>query len=57
MGEADLPARERKRDLAVVHVAGEDEIEASRLELVEIANGQLYGANDSRRPAGAAVGY
>ena len=27
------------------------------VELIEIANGQLYGANDSRRPAGAAVGY
>ena len=27
------------------------------VELVEIANGRLYGANDSRRPAGAAVGY
>jgi gamma-glutamyltranspeptidase/glutathione hydrolase len=27
------------------------------VELIEIANGRLYGANDSRRPAGAAVGY
>ena len=27
------------------------------VELIEITNGQLYGANDSRRPAGAAVGY
>jgi gamma-glutamyltranspeptidase/glutathione hydrolase len=27
------------------------------VELIEIANGQLYGANDSRRPAGAAIGY
>jgi gamma-glutamyltranspeptidase / glutathione hydrolase len=26
-------------------------------ELIEIADGRLYGANDSRRPAGAAVGY
>ncbi len=26
-------------------------------ELIEIANGRLYGANDSRRPAGAALGY
>jgi gamma-glutamyltranspeptidase/glutathione hydrolase len=26
-------------------------------ELIEAANGRLYGANDSRRPAGAAVGY
>ena len=26
-------------------------------ELIEVANGRLYGANDSRRPAGAAVGY
>jgi gamma-glutamyltranspeptidase / glutathione hydrolase len=25
--------------------------------LIEIANGRLYGANDPRRPAGAAVGY
>jgi gamma-glutamyltranspeptidase / glutathione hydrolase len=27
------------------------------VELIEIANGHLYGANDYRRPAGAAVGY
>jgi gamma-glutamyltranspeptidase / glutathione hydrolase len=27
------------------------------VELIEIANGRLYGANDSRRPAGAAIGY
>jgi gamma-glutamyltranspeptidase/glutathione hydrolase len=27
------------------------------VELIEIVNGQLYGANDSRRPAGAAIGY
>jgi gamma-glutamyltranspeptidase / glutathione hydrolase len=27
------------------------------VELIEIANGRLYGASDSRRPAGAAVGY
>jgi gamma-glutamyltranspeptidase/glutathione hydrolase len=27
------------------------------VELIEIANGRLYGANDPRRPAGAAVGY
>jgi gamma-glutamyltranspeptidase/glutathione hydrolase len=27
------------------------------VELIEIANGRLYGANDSRRPAGAAAGY
>jgi gamma-glutamyltranspeptidase / glutathione hydrolase len=27
------------------------------VELIEIANGRLYGANDIRRPAGAAVGY
>ena len=26
-------------------------------ELIEVANGRLYGANDSRRPRGAAVGY
>jgi gamma-glutamyltranspeptidase/glutathione hydrolase len=26
-------------------------------ELIEVANGRLYGANDSRRSAGAAVGY
>jgi gamma-glutamyltranspeptidase/glutathione hydrolase len=26
-------------------------------ELIEIGNGRLYGASDSRRPAGAAVGY
>jgi gamma-glutamyltranspeptidase/glutathione hydrolase len=26
-------------------------------ELIEFANGRLYGANDSRRPRGAAVGY
>ena len=26
-------------------------------ELIEVANGRLYGANDSRRPAGAAIGY
>jgi hypothetical protein len=26
-------------------------------ELIEIANGRLYGATDGRRPAGAAVGY
>lgn len=27
------------------------------VELIEVANGRLYGASDSRRPAGAAVGY
>jgi gamma-glutamyltranspeptidase / glutathione hydrolase len=27
------------------------------VELIEIANGRLYGANDSRRPACAAIGY
>jgi gamma-glutamyltranspeptidase/glutathione hydrolase len=27
------------------------------VELIEIANGRLYGASDPRRPAGAAVGY
>jgi gamma-glutamyltranspeptidase/glutathione hydrolase len=27
------------------------------VELIEIANGRLYGVNDPRRPAGAAVGY
>jgi gamma-glutamyltranspeptidase/glutathione hydrolase len=27
------------------------------VELIEIANGRLYGANDIRRPAGAANGY
>ena len=27
------------------------------VELIEIANGRLYGASDSRRPAGAAIGY
>ena len=27
------------------------------VELIEIANGRLYGASDSRRSAGAAVGY
>jgi gamma-glutamyltranspeptidase/glutathione hydrolase len=27
------------------------------VELIEIANGRLYGASDSRRPAGAATGY
>jgi gamma-glutamyltranspeptidase/glutathione hydrolase len=27
------------------------------VELIEIANGHFLGANDSRRPAGAAVGY
>jgi gamma-glutamyltranspeptidase/glutathione hydrolase len=27
------------------------------VELIEIANDRFYGANDSRRPAGAAVGY
>ena len=37
MREADLPARKRERDLAVVHVPGEDEVEAARLELVEDA--------------------
>ncbi len=26
-------------------------------ELIEIANGRLYGASDSRQPAGAAIGY
>jgi gamma-glutamyltranspeptidase / glutathione hydrolase len=26
-------------------------------ELIEVANGRLYGANDSRRPRGAAIGY
>ena len=37
MGEAHLPARKRERDLAVVHVPGEDEVEATRLEVVEDA--------------------
>src|SRR3954453_16946597 len=37
MGEADLPAGDRQRDLAVVHVPGEDEVEVARLELVEDA--------------------
>jgi gamma-glutamyltranspeptidase / glutathione hydrolase len=27
------------------------------VELIKIVNGRLYGASDSRRPAGAAVGY
>jgi gamma-glutamyltranspeptidase len=27
------------------------------VELIEIANGRLYGASDRRRPAGVAVGY
>ena len=27
------------------------------VELIEIANGRLYGANDPRRPSGAAIGY
>jgi gamma-glutamyltranspeptidase/glutathione hydrolase len=27
------------------------------VELIEIENGRLLGASDSRRPAGAAVGY
>jgi len=27
------------------------------VELIEIANGRLYGVNDPRRPAGAAIGY
>jgi len=27
------------------------------VELIEIANGRLYGASDNRRPAGAAIGY
>jgi gamma-glutamyltranspeptidase/glutathione hydrolase len=27
------------------------------VELIEVANGRLYGATDSRRPAGAAIGY
>jgi gamma-glutamyltranspeptidase / glutathione hydrolase len=27
------------------------------VELIEIANGRLYGASDPRRPAGAAIGY
>jgi gamma-glutamyltranspeptidase/glutathione hydrolase len=27
------------------------------VELIEITNGRLYGASDSRRPAGAAIGY
>ena len=27
------------------------------VELIEIANGRLYGVSDPRRPAGAAVGY
>jgi gamma-glutamyltranspeptidase / glutathione hydrolase len=27
------------------------------VELIELANGRLYGASDPRRPAGAAVGY
>jgi gamma-glutamyltranspeptidase/glutathione hydrolase len=29
----------------------------SAVELIEIANGRLYGVSDPRRPAGAAVGY
>src|SRR5438128_6070814 len=35
MREAELPARERQRDLAVVHVSGEDELERARRQLVE----------------------
>jgi len=27
------------------------------VELIAITNGRLYGANDPRRPAGAAIGY
>jgi gamma-glutamyltranspeptidase/glutathione hydrolase len=27
------------------------------VELIEIANGRLFGVNDPRRPAGAAIGY
>ena len=27
------------------------------VELIEIGNGRFWGANDSRRPDGAAVGY
>jgi len=27
------------------------------VELIAIGNGRLYGVNDPRRPAGAAVGY
>jgi gamma-glutamyltranspeptidase / glutathione hydrolase len=27
------------------------------VELIEVLNGHLYGASDSRRPAGAAIGY
>jgi gamma-glutamyltranspeptidase/glutathione hydrolase len=27
------------------------------VELIEIVNGRLYGVNDPRRPAGAAIGY
>jgi len=27
------------------------------VELIEVANGRLYGASDPRRPAGAAIGY
>ena len=27
------------------------------VELIQIVNGRFYGANDSRRPAGAAIGY
>jgi gamma-glutamyltranspeptidase/glutathione hydrolase len=27
------------------------------VELIEIANGRLFGASDRRRPAGAALGY
>jgi gamma-glutamyltranspeptidase / glutathione hydrolase len=27
------------------------------VELIEVANGRLYGVNDVRRPAGAAIGY
>jgi gamma-glutamyltranspeptidase / glutathione hydrolase len=29
----------------------------SAVELIQIAHGRLFGANDSRRPAGAAMGY
>ena len=37
MREAQLAARVRQRDLAVVHVAGEHEVEAAGLEAVEDA--------------------
>jgi hypothetical protein len=37
VSEADLPARERKRNLAVVHVPGENEVELAGLEVIEHA--------------------